>query len=349
MKQSPTLLLGQVFRAFIRARAFKTTATDGSGRPLFRPAFMPYLADNSAGLDAWRMMCDPTLPANAAEMVSIATFVQRVGLTNDHAGMIKYNASYASDIAVTPYNSSLAFMATRNQDANPLHFFGGNAFADLMKTNPLPSANSLNQIPSKFQVLQNVTSLAQMQPFFDGLGVPGKRASWKIDPAAEGSTILDSLKKRGLLKGKKLDLNGWVYFEGENQLNISENLEVVSNGGIVLQKGNITVQNQIKAQNGVDKLPVLYLVTKNGDININYNGTIDAAFMAKGKINIGNGGRPTITGALAMGRFDVSSASQGADLDYNTNLAAKPDIIDRDEGSEAPLLGISFAPSLEFL
>ncbi len=345
LKPSPTFIFGEVYRTFLRARAFKTLATDGSGRPLFRPSFMPYVND----LPTWQDFCNSNPPPTMSEMASIGTFATFVGLTNDAAGFSRYKKEYASNLAFTPFNTSLAFLATRNQDANPLHFFGSDAISSFMKTNPMLPPEKLKEIPAKFQIYSGVTSLVPMQPFLDKMEIPGKRTAWKINPALEGTSLLDSLKNRGLLRGRKLDLNGWIYVEGDNTVTFNDNLEVISNGGIVLEKGNFIVQNQIKCQNEAAKQPILHLVTKNGNITVNYNGIVDASLTAKGKVTIGNSGRPNIRGSMAMSRFDVSSASQGADLDYNTALAAKPDLESTDVDSEAPLLSFAFEPLLEIL
>ena len=194
------------------------------------------------------------------------------------------------------------------------------------------------------------TTLRQMAPFASAMGIPGPRACWTLSPAKDGSaSVLASLEKRGLFSNNALNLNGWVYIDDQKELLIKNKTKVLANGGIVLKKGNIRIEHQIEAVPAGGHTPVLQLVTLEGDILINTNQTIDAALIApKGAVRIGTSGRPTINGAMAMQTLPLSSASQGADLNYRPELATLPNATDPSR-SEQPLLAFSGAPNLLIL
>ncbi|HNW36966.1 MAG TPA: hypothetical protein PKM25_18650 [Candidatus Ozemobacteraceae bacterium] len=177
--------------------------------------------------------------------------------------------------------------------------------------------------------------------------MPGKRTTWVLPASNSPQDIWENLKARGLLKDNKLDLNGWVYVPGTTEMTVNQNLDVTSNGGIVLEKGNITISNKINATFG-STFNVLQLVTLDGNITLDINGPVQAGLTARnGCVTVSNKGRPQIKGAIAMKRFDISSASQGADLEYAPSLAALPDQdqISQDDSSEKALLSFNVDPT----
>ena len=338
-KPSATLVLGEVFRTFICARAFKDIRSPAR----FRPGFLRYIPT----LAAWQDYVSPT-PADEED--SIASFATLLALGPTLGDYDKYRRVFASNLAYTPYNLSLAFLATQNRLAFPLRGLGSSDLLECMQNKPTPPPALLHRIPAPYDTITGDSSLRQMAPFATAIGVPGPRTCWKLDPTAEGcATPLDSLKKRGLYSNDTLNLNGWVYIDAQGDLIFKNKVTLVANGGIVLRKGNIRIEHAIVASGTATAKPMLQLVALDGNITVSTNQSIDAALITpKGSVIIGNAGRPTINGAVAMQTFTVSSASQGADINYRPELAALPNHDDASR-SEHPLLAISIDPNILIL
>ncbi|MBI3039435.1 hypothetical protein HYY75_10375 [bacterium] len=345
----PTLVLGEVYRSSIRVRAYKTISVSPVSYGILK--HMPH-GNSSLALQEWSDYINP--PADS-ESPGIQYFANKLGLSGVSSSRDMFNQTYASDMGYTPYNSSLAFMETQNREAFPINAFSpSDPLNKFISADPLPVSDPndiLHAIPEPFQIIPGVTSLINMASFFGALGIPGDRTSWVIDASAEGisnwSGLLVGLRKRGLLKGSNLlDLNGWLYIKGNVPLEINQNLLLVSNGGIVLQKGNVKINRSI-GSNAPSKNYALQIVAADGDIEVCGNITVSSALVAKGTVRFNPSGRPTIKGAIAMGRFEILSASQGAVLDYNSKLAALPcDQNPSEELSEKPILCFSMDPSL---
>jgi len=335
---SPTLVLGQVYRGMICARAFKSIQTP----PPFMPGFLPYIKDQAV----WDTSCQDDPPEGYQPL---KPFVDMTELKSMGASqqMSKYQETYASNyVSSQPFDLGLAFMATNNRHAFPLQgsFGAGDDLATLMKANPAPSAELTKTIPAEYRILDGVTSLESMQAFLDGMAVPGERAAWVV-PAGEAGDPLVKLKRRGLVlsdgSSLGLDLNGWVYLEGQNTLTLDQNVQVVSNGGIVLEKGNIVIRKPIRAGDRI-----LQLVTRDGFIRVEgFFGDVEASLVAgKGKVVIGPGAKPVIKGSVAMASFDIPSSAQGGTFKYNPALSARPGAT-TDAESEKGLLTFSLDPN----
>ncbi|HEY9069564.1 MAG TPA: hypothetical protein VIV61_04865 [Candidatus Ozemobacteraceae bacterium] len=348
-KRSPTLVLGEVYRSYITAKAIKDL------KKRFSPEFLTFIPgqlSNPPDLSYWQEYLSPQpLPEND----NISTFTTLIRQSErmkyfdpGNVGSLKeFNAKYASDLGYSPYNLSLAYIVTNNNQAFPAPSLQQGPLTDLIKTDPLPPPAMMHKIPAPFDILTPTDSLKSITPFLTALQVPGKRTTWELPASSDSASVWGNLKARGLLKDNKLDLNGWVYIPGTTELKIDQNLDVISNGGIVLEKGNIVISNTINATIGSD-FNVLQLVTLDGDIKLDINGPVQAGLTAaKGVVTVTNKGRPQIKGAVAMKQFDVSSASQGADLEYAPSLAALPGIEDsaQEDDSEKALLTYNVDPT----
>lgn len=338
---SPTLVLGEVFRAYLCARAFKDTAPS----PRFNAAFLRYVT-----LAEWRDYISPT-PADETE--SIATFAQTIlGMDPANPDMNSYRLyrDLASNMVCTPFNLSLAFLATLNRVAFPLASLGGDPLQDYLTVDPLPTPDKLHAVPAPYDTMvPGANTLRDMQPFIRALQVPGSRTAWHLPVPADGN-LLDVLREHGLAAGNKLLLDGWVYLDGDADIKFAQNLEIHGNGGIVLKKGTIRLQNELKSvPSGSGAPPILQIGVLEGNIEVSTTQPVQAALFApKGSIIFGGAGRPNITGALAMRTFPITNASQGADVSYAPELAALPNQ-SSDQLSELPTLSISIDPDPVYL
>lgn len=343
-KKSPTLVLGEVFRSYITAKAIKDL------RKRFTPDFLSYIPGDASNLTYWQEYLTP-MPMPENDNISTFTTLIRSGERATYfdpssaESLKRFNQKFASDLAYTPYNLSIAIMVTNNNLAFPLQSLQTSPLVSLMNSNPLPPKETMHEIPAPFNSLASATDLKHIDPFIKAMNIPGNRTSWTLPACNPPQDIWKNLSDRGLLKGNKLDLNGWVYVPGTTDMAIKSNLDVISNGGIVLEKGDITISNRINATDG-SNFKVLQLVTLDGNITLDINGPVQATLTApKGRVTVTNNGRPQIKGAVAMKRFDISSASQGAELEYALPLAALPDQTTSDEMSEKDLLSFTINPT----
>ncbi|NLI77966.1 MAG: hypothetical protein GX442_16195 [Candidatus Riflebacteria bacterium] len=343
-RPTPTLVLGEVFRSYIRARAIKNMKSP----PDFRPIFLKHLPPGD--LTGWRRFIDPD---NTDEDDSMGIFNRDhlpllIGrsLTDSQDDLNLYNDVLASNWDRSPYNRTLAMIQTTNLNPKPWTTLPPDPLTDLMVTNPTPAKQ--HAIPNLLKPLTDANDLKSMKDLLKPLMVPGTRTAWVVDPTAEGRPLLQCLQARGLYDKDKrtLNLNGWVYVEGETELKLDQKITVLSNGGIVLKKGGIILGHQIEAS---PNKAHLHLVTHDGDISVETNQTIEASLVAhKGKVKIGGGGRPKIRGSVAMSRFDLGSTTHGADITYAQSLAALPGA-STEADSEADLLTFSLNPTPLFL
>ncbi|HOY67008.1 MAG TPA: hypothetical protein PLP29_08965, partial [Candidatus Ozemobacteraceae bacterium] len=348
-KRSPTLVLGEVYRSFITAKAIKDL------KKRFSPEFLTHIPGANAAppdLSYWQEYLSPQpLPEND-NISTFTTFIKndlRMACFDPTSSnsLKEFNKRFASDLGYSPYNLSLAFIVTNNNQAFPIPSLQASPLTELMNAQVLPPPEKMHKIPAPFDIVTPAESLKTITPFLTALQVPGRRTTWELPPSANSQELWGNLEARGLLKDNKLDLNGWVYAPGKTDLKIDKNIDVISNGGIVLEKGDIVISNTINGTTGSD-FNVLQLVTLDGDIKLDINGPVQAGLTAaKGTVTVTNKGRPQIKGAVAMKNFDLSSASQGADLEYAPSLAALPNIEDssQEDNSEKPLLTFNVDPT----
>ncbi len=349
---SPTIMLGEVYRSYIRTRAIKHT--NPSSPYYFRPTFLNH--QPRFDLPGWQAFISP---AHAGEGDNIASFNQfhlrsllpeleskgaNLPLTGSQQDLNAYNKYLASNWEPSPYNRSLAMIRANNLAPRPWVELPDDPLKALMAIPP--SEDLMHAVPSLLRPLTPATNLKSMRALLQTFGIPGDRTAWVLNPTAEGRSILDCLKARGLVQGNNLDLNGWVYVDDVGDLKLTQKVSVQSNGGIVLKRGNILIGHEIEA---VGTEAHLQLVTLDGDITVDTNQKVQAALVAhKGRVRIGAGGRGKITGAVAMSRFDLASTQQGADLAYDTSLGVLPGSV-AETDSEAPLLAYSVNPTPFFL
>jgi len=254
-----------------------------------------------------------------------------------------------------PYNQSLAFYSNQGV-ADPKRFFSGELGQrmEVNATSPL-----FKKLPDKLRkaIPGNPDMVPRLTDFFSSLN---DRKSWVFAPPTGSTAPLASkidcfevLKEKGLyfpdINGKNiLALNGWVHFVGSQyELKISHPITLAGHGGIILEKGNIFISAEIDGGEGTDPVEnpefSLHLVALEGNIVLGLSKRkVDATLVAKEKILITKE-RPTIRGAVAMGKFDIRNASYGANIEYNQNLAK---ILSPEPkyGGEKELLGFSVDP-----
>lgn len=339
VQKSPTLVLGQIFRGILCARAYKSVQNP----PPFVPGYLPFIKD----VAAWQQAIELDPPEGIPTLYPFMNMVDELKNTSDpSAQLAKYQEKYASNLlASQPLNLSLAFIATRNRDPYPAktHFSGDSDMLSLVQSTPMPTPELTSAIPSDYRVLPGVNNLNSLQGFLDGMEVPGNRTAWSI-PSAEAGTPWEKFRRRGLCSetgDRSLNCNGWIYLDGTTNLTFDKNTSLVSNGGIVLEKGNIIITKPIRSNN-----KTLYLITRDGNIEIrDFYGDVEASLIAnKGKVIIGAGTRLTIKGSVAMSRMDPASIQTGGTIKYDPQLSARHNQT-ADAESEKPLLGFSVDPN----
>ncbi|HOY66813.1 MAG TPA: hypothetical protein PLP29_07990 [Candidatus Ozemobacteraceae bacterium] len=338
-KQSPTLVLGRVFRGQITARAYKTA--DES----LPSAFFYHIE----GLDMWRRALDDN-PCMAADdgINTIARFARDVlELEPDAASLEKYQQKYASDYSHYPYNSSLAFYATNNMVADAPSKFGGELGKrmEVDRTNPL-----LDTLPAELRpVFGNTSTVPSLLACLKGGDTVERRMAWSIDLAGKAGAFPECLVSRGLarMEGETLhlSLNGWIRLERVPGTGLVFDRPVVVDGpgGILLDRGSIVIRAPIDGRGNASRPPtILTLATCDGDLTVETEGRVDAALVAPGRVCIGKGdpGRVSIWGSVAAGRMDLKTASEGARIQYNAALACLPPYLD-----ETPALSYSVDPN----
>jgi len=324
-RKSPTLVLGEVYRGLISARAFKS---------ILRPP--PYPGDFLEWrdtLDSWRDYATP--PVGDNDTVNIGAFCRDVGLGTGEEDLANYQKKFASKIAIQPFNISLPFIQYFHEPS-PLYHFDPEFQKRMVGTSP---EELFFEVPQALQI-GNTSNLNQTnldEIIAANLRVPGERTALTIDPFRESENganpdIMKCLNKHGLIAMNpgtnewNWNLNGWVFIdvpEGRPPVNLefTSGIRVASNGGLVLKRGNIIIRSSILSDSG----KVLQLVTLgDGDISIETDKEVHAALTSvKGTVK-SKTQRSRIRGSAAMHRFDISSASQGAELQYNPLLSVNP-------------------------
>lgn len=338
-KQSPTLVLGRVFRGQITARAFKTA--DES-----LPSAFFYHID---GLDMWRRALDDN-PCMAADdgVNTIARFAREVlELESDAVSLKQYQQAYASDYSHYPYNSSLAFYATNNMIADAPSKFSGELGKrmEVDRSNPL-----LDTLPEELRpVFGNTSTVPSLQTCLAGGEAFERRIAWTIDLERKSGAFPGCLISRGLARMEgdtlHLNLNGWIRLGNVHGTGLVIDHPVVldSPGGILLERGSIVIRAAIDGRGSATRPPtVLTLATRDGDLTVETEGRVDASLVAPGRVRInkGDSGRISVWGSVAAGRLDLRTASEGARIQYNGALACLPP-----HREETPALSYSVDPN----
>ncbi len=127
---------------------------------------------------------------------------------------------------------------------------------------------------------------------------------------------------------------------------------MASNGGIILEKGDLLIANDIDAGNYTNKpgdersdTPehTLQLVTLDGNIAVGAC-DIDATLIANGNVLFLKE-KPIIRGSVATRWYDIANASAGANIHYNQNLALEAS----DKSDNLELLSYKLNPTPVYL
>ena len=182
----------------------------------------------------------------------------------------------------------------------------------------------------------------------------------KIDDAKD--KLEEFFKAKGLMNDKNLNLNSWVFFENEKAFEVRLNeLNVVSQGGIIVSNGNIVLNGNINCNPGAH----LTIVALNGEIIIERSvDTVDASLIAGGgqlKLEGSEKDRDLmIKGNIVMksipsqnNNVDVLKMKRGLFLKYNTDLSAIPWFPNKynveESKTELPLLMYDLKEKMEML
>lgn len=336
-KPSPTLVLGNVYGQILRISKLQTI-TSGPVRNelLWNMSFMP-----------------PMQPAkyyvNEIIKPPLADFKTAFSLTTNYASFQKYLKDCASRVGNRPYNRALPYILNQKDHNSILSFPSEDPLHEYLKQ---PSATARHAIPTSLAaIFPAVSNLKSMTSFKDGFSSL-IRCNYVIEHE-EGKTIEQQFRKRGLMAGNKLALNGWVMLKGFDLVKLDQSWEYVANGGIILDTGNIEIASSLRPTPFKPEL-ILYLVTLNGGITFNNapEDDVQAAFIAyagdaaEGRIKFA-APPAQIRGALAMRTLIRTKADaesfKGTKLRYFAPLAALPAGVGSSE-QERALLSWSFQP-----
>ncbi|NLI76138.1 MAG: hypothetical protein GX442_06805 [Candidatus Riflebacteria bacterium] len=303
--------------------------------------------------------CISDFPEDAANwgLPCIATLAQTLFGHRAPSSCKVFNRTYASTGSFFGYNRALGFLADPGKP-DPRY---DQALQNLVqRENWLPGRDP----PSQLRVLlprgesSGEGSLPEVAAYLRDMGIPGGREAWKIDLAGEEEDLLKVLKRKGLLRHEdKLDLRGWVMLTGSagtgpsaaptgrSVVRFDRPLFLLSDGGIVLDHGDIVVNGEIRTRHeeGRDRNRFLTLVALDGDIEIQAGQQpLDVVLVANGQIRIrGMDDRvTTIRGSLAMKRLDKDSLKHPVVVEYQPRLAILPG-----QPARAEVLGISTDPN----
>jgi len=325
-QQTPTLVLGQVFRGVISARGYQT-----SPKGLIQAELFQWVPANQ-----WpEYISYDTSIAGRNGLSSIATVAREI-LGLDEGDLETYREKYASQATQQGYNSSLAYIATNRTTADPYKHFAG-WFSRVMQANK--GIDEMNQLPVDIAGHKAGSRIPNLSGMLNGLSA---KACFSIDidqslkeinrSGAQQASLLDILALRGIYRKSTstLDPDGWIVIRSSSKIKllIDQPIKVTSNGGIILERGDILIANDIDAGNYPNKpgdersntpAQTLQLVTLDGDIAAGAC-NIDATLIANGNVLFLKE-KPIIRGAVATKWYDIANASAGADIHYNQTLA----------------------------
>ncbi len=317
--QSPTLVLGKVYRGVISARGYQSNPKNLVPAQIFQ-----WVARNQ-----WpEYISFDTDMAASVGLASIATMARDI-LGLDDKDIDQYREKYASQGTQQGYNASLAFIATNRVMADPYGNFSGwlakvmQARSDISEMTRLPLAvggyNQEAAVPGLAELISGVEARSAMVIEID-------------EKAGAAVSLPDLLADKGMLRksSHSLDLGCWALIKAKSpcRLVVDQPLKLVDNGGIIIERGDLLIAKEIdggqyegKAGDEREETPkfTLQLVALDGNIMIGA-AKVDASLTANGKILFGKE-KPVIRGSLAMKHYDIQNASAGAELFYNQNLA----------------------------
>ena len=363
--QSPTMVLGFVKSRFGQYNIYKNENED---TPVIN--YLMYF-DHQSDLDSACYIASSDGNPSDGGVVDFFYFYKAVytllGLSFGQAINVDvYNDKFGSKIADDWYNKAYLYYLTNN--IQPFPYNGQHIISPSDSMANLCGYNNdkkvFTAVPDEYKNVYNdgnIESLVEMKDFLnidkllinpDSNSKNNKRIAYKVNDESlkdgdKAITFDEYLTKKHLLKNKELDLNGWVVIDRDssNSLDINE-FKVVSNGGIILLKGDIVIKGDIKSDNSSH----LTLVTLDGSILIDENvNNVDASLIAggnSGQIKLfgnSNSHDLVINGNIAVSCLDdLEKLKRGAKVNYVDKLSALPNNSGGEENSELPLLMFDF-------
>lgn len=299
---SPTLVLGYVDSMYISIRIFKTKYEEND---FLKLNYYDIFEDYINAIDEENENCDYDL----SEFV--AAYEENFSQSLDFK---TYHSSFGSRVESIPYNNDYTF-AFKRDEPFPFH----NTIND-DKLEKLCSIDSDDKIFVKIPdtdkaqygniYKDKVKNLTQLKDFLDTknlyISPEDKRIAYSmklVPPAKEkikGSIVLEKkddiskvlntfLQTKGILLKEGLDFNGWLYIDSNDLDDDFElplkfgNSKILSQGGIILSKGNIIIEENIH-NNPSNHLTLLTLGNESskGNIIIRSNVTeVNASLISK--------------------------------------------------------------------
>ncbi len=349
-QQTPTLVLGRVFRGMISARGYQT-----SPKGLIQAELFQWVPANQ-----WpEYISYDTSIAGRNGLSSIATVAREI-LGLDEGDLDTYREKYASQATQQGYNASLAFIATNRTTADPYKHFAGwfsrvmQATSNIDEMNQLPVDIDGHKAGSRIPNLSSMLSSLSAKACFS---INIDQALKEIDKeGAQQASLLDILALRGIYRKSTatLDPDGWIVIRSSSKIKllIDQPIKVTSNGGIILEKGDMLLASNIDAGNYLNKpgdersntpAHTLQLITLDGNIAAGAC-NIDATLIANGNVLFLKE-KPIIRGAVATKWYDIANASAGADIHYNQTLALEA----ADGSNHLELLSFKLNPTPVYL
>lgn len=331
-KPSPTLVLGNVLSQFLTVALM----TGENGKKV-----RPPILDN---LSYAPPMKPESYFFNCINLPEYSDLRSAFALDNSPVSFLKYITRYASRIRFRPYNQALGFILNQENPDAPMLF----PESDLLSRFIRSAAHSeTHKIPGVFAgIFPESTDLKKMSAFITAL-TGSDRVSYEFDNTTVDAFAL--LEAQNLLSRGRLALNGWVKLKAG--LKIDQKLEYLSNAGIIVEKGDIVIENAVVPYLMRDNC-LLYLVTLDGNIvfNCSPGDLVQAAMIAyspapdQGRV-IFNRPPEAIRGALAMKKLvrshEEAAVFKGTALTYFAPLSAKP-AAGANPSEDLPLLTWSF-------
>ncbi|MFC1744252.1 hypothetical protein ACFL35_09665 [Candidatus Riflebacteria bacterium] len=338
---SPTLVIGPVYRRFVRASLYfhkNSIIRQAFGRPYALGCF--FFPKDQAQYQKW--ISDPNLPN---PLLSIASPAKSLKLGSDSSSYNKYRNNFASRVVSQPYNRSIDFVKTGGENADPPKILSS---SNLYKKSPL-QANSIAKFPRP-DLSPGVIRL-DINNLFRGGRIKKskekhyleKRGSWifsfKKFFKATGINMLNVLlKARGLMYGNVLNLKGVINVRTGNVVlktpgSGKDSWELKSSGVIVTSGKKKSEGRDIFIKSGIKKdrnsNASLALVSLYGDIHIETDSEIDALLICpNGTIYYKNKKALKIYGGILVktlfrkkSDFEQLIKNKGGLLEYDPTLA----------------------------
>ena len=276
-----------------------------------------------------------------------------------------YYDKFSSRIESIPYNNDYAYALNHFID-DPFKnkIVKGNKFKKLCRQR---SSSLFTKVPSsdyaKFDKILLEDKLGDLNKFLDvdKLQINGneksnnnKRISYYLQLTSDEPQykrincfhtdnievdFIKYLESKGIIFDDKIDLNGWLFINNESEndfvLNL-DNKKLISNGGIILSKGNFRIKSDIKSYIIDDEKKYLTIITLGDNSNIVIDRSVEqlnASLVSKdGQVRLEGLGSDKfleINGNVVMkkickGEEGLIAMRRGVKLNYNNNLSAFP-------------------------